>query len=206
MTKPIPTQDLGVSSPSRRGSGRRGRLLLGSMLVLAVAVVGTTAMIAVRNADGGAAPAPTLPAATATTTVPATGASPRTEVVSRLREIVSIRDKALLDRDASLLDDIYTVDCNCLMDGRTLIRRLLRENVVWKGLSTTLTVRQIQRVNDRLWIVVGLLSTPSVRVENESGELVRVIPPERNRLRFALAKPIGFDEWLLGHTSLLKEG
>jgi hypothetical protein len=111
-----------------------------------------------------------------------------------------------LNRNADLLDDIYTVDCNCLKDGRTAIRQLHQERVFWKGLSTRLAVQQIERVNDRLWIVTGVVSTATVRIESELGELLRVIPPERNRLRFALAKPLDVDEWLLGHVSLLNEG
>jgi hypothetical protein len=105
-----------------------------------------------------------------------------------------------------LLDDIYTVDCNCLKDGRAAIRQLREEKVVWKGLSTSLTVQKTQRVNDRLWEIIGVLSTPAVQVENETGGLLRTVPPERNQLRFALAKPIDADEWLLGHVSLLNEG
>lgn len=129
-----------------------------------------------------------------------------TEVVARLREILRVRDRAILSRNAKLLADIYTVDCNCLKDGRTAIQQLRREKVVWRGLSTRLAVQQIERVNDRLWAVTGVVSTAEVRIESELGDLVRVIPPERNQLRFALAKPRGVDEWLLGHVSLINEG
>ena len=156
------------------------------------------------DAAGSPAPESSVPATTASPTT--TTIDTETEVVARLREILRVRDKAILSRNAKLLDDIYTVDCNCLKDGRNAIQRLRQENIVWKGLSTRLAVQQIERVNDRLWAVTGVVNTPEVRIESELGELVRVIPPERNQLRFALAKPLGADEWLLGHVSLLNEG
>jgi hypothetical protein len=189
------------SGPSRRVTAF-AVVTVALMLVVAVAVV-----LTIRG-DGDAAgsspsqPPPPQPTAAATTTT----LDPKTEVVARLREILRVRDRALVSRNASLLDDIYTVDCNCLKDGRAAIQQLREEKVVWKGLSTSLTVQKTQRVNDRLWEVIGVLSTPPVQVENETGGLLRTVPPERNQLRFALAKPIDADEWLLGHVSLLNEG
>jgi hypothetical protein len=119
--------------------------------------------------------------------------SRRTEITARLREILEIRDRALLARDARLLNDVYTVDCECLEDGRALIHQLRKENIVWKGVQTDITIQTVEEVNDRLWIVVGAVRTPSVRIETESGRLVRTVPPERNVVRFALAKgsPLG---------------
>lgn len=176
-------------------------------ITTALLVAAAAAIFATRGDDqpaGSLPPAPSSPptAAAATTTT----MNPQTQVVVRLKEILKVRDQALLNRNASLLDDIYTVDCNCLEDGLAAIRRLRQERVVWKGLSTRLAVQQIEHVNDRLWTITGVLSTTAVRIESESGELVRVIPPERNQLRFALAKPIDVNEWQLGHVTLLNEG
>lgn len=125
------------------------------------------------------------------------------EITSRLRDILKARDRALLARDAQLLSDIYTIDCKCLEDGRALIRQLRKENVVWKGVSTNITIESTEKVNDRLWIVVATVRTPPVRIETEAGRLVRIVPSERNRVRFALAKPTNEEEWLLGHASSL---
>jgi hypothetical protein len=170
--------------------------------------VAATAAFLMTRSDGeevGSLPSgssvPPTTAAPTTTTI-----DTETEVVARLREILRVRDRAILNRNAKLLDDIYTVDCNCLKDGRTAIQQLRQEKIVWKGLSTRLAVQKIERVNDRLWAVTGVVSTAEIRIESEVGELVRVIPPGRNQLRFALAKPAGVDEWLLGHVSLLNEG
>jgi hypothetical protein len=168
-----------------------------------VVVVVTIVMNRSDEVTGSPAPEPSSPRATV---APTTTIDTQSEVVARLREILSVRDRALLRREVNLLDDIYTVDCNCLKDGRTTIRRLRQEKVVWKGLLTKLTVQQVQRVNGRLWIVIGVLSTPAVRIESELGKLVRIIPPESNQLRFAMAKPLDVDEWLLGHVSVLNKG
>jgi hypothetical protein len=176
-------------------------------ITTALLVAAAAAVLATRGEDPPAAtlpPTPSSPPATVAAT--STTIDPRTEVVARLKEILKVRDQALLNRNASLLDAIYTVDCNCLQDGRTAIQRLRQERVVWKGLSTRLAVQQIEHINDRLWTITGVLSTTAVRIERESGELVRVIPPERNQLRFALAKPLDANEWQLGHVTLLNEG
>lgn len=138
---------------------------------------------------------------TTSTTSTATTISTQIEVTSRLREILQVRDEALLARDADLLSGIYTVDCECLEDGRALINQLLQKNIVWRGVRTEVAVTNTEEVNDRLWIVVATIQTPSVRIETESGQLIRIVPPERNRVRFALAKPQNGKEWLLGHAS-----
>jgi hypothetical protein len=138
--------------------------------------------------------------ATTTTTVTI---STRTLITSRLDEILKVRDRALLTRNARLLSDIYTVDCRCLTDGKSLIQQLRRENIVWKGVSTSIAVQSVEEINDRLWVVVASVKTPPVRIETESGRLVRIVPAERNRVRFALAKPTNEEEWLLGHASSL---
>jgi hypothetical protein len=99
------------------------------------------------------------------------------------------------------LSEVYTVDCECLRDGQELIRQLHRENIIWKGVKTDISIKSAEEVNDRLWIVVATVRTPSVRIETEAGKLVRIVPPEQNTVRFALAKPQSEEEWLLGHAS-----
>jgi hypothetical protein len=147
-------------------------------------------------------PSQTAPATS--TPAPTTTLEPRDEVIGRLREILQIRDKALATRDADLLETIYTVDCNCLSQSRALIRRLRKEHVVWSGLSTSLKVQQVEKVNDRLWIVIGVLSTSSARIEDEAGNLIEVAPGEKDRFRFAVAKPVDSQDWLLGYASVIR--
>jgi hypothetical protein len=146
---------------------------------------------------------PSQTASVTSTTAPTTTLEPRDEVIDRLREILRIRDRALAKRDANLLETIYTVDCNCLSQSRGLIRRLRKEHVVWNGLSTSLKVQQVEKVNDRLWMVIGILSTSTARIEDESGNLIEIAPGENDRFRFAVAKPVDSQDWLLGYASVI---
>jgi len=191
------------SSPSalRRPSRRRWLSAVLVMLVVASsAVVGL--LISREGNDPSLSPSEqTAGSNTPSTPSTATTIPTQVEVTSRLREILQIRDRALLARDADLLSGIYTIDCECLEDGRALINQLHKKNIVWRGVKTELAVTSAEEVNDRLWIVVATVNTPSVRIETEGGRLVRVVPPERNRVRFALAKPQNEKVWLLGHAS-----
>ena len=189
------------SSASSRPS-RRGRLSA-SLLALVVALGVVIGLLITRGGDDPSvlSSAQTTGGATTSPSPTATTISTRTEIVSRLREILQVRDTALLERNAELLSGIYTSDCECLQDGRTLISQLLRENIVWRGVRTHATVRSAEEVNNRLWVVIATIRTPSVRIETEGGRLVREVPPERNVVRFALARPQNEKEWLLGHAS-----
>jgi hypothetical protein len=155
-----------------------------------------------RQAAGSLPPAPSSPPVTAAVTT--TTIDPRTEVVARLKEILKVRDRALETRNASLLSSIYTVDCPCLQGDTDAIRRLRQSHEVWRGVATSISVEKLERVNDRLWIVNALFVAAPFQVENESGDLIRTTPGERNFTRFALARPVGYQEWLLGHVSLIE--
>jgi hypothetical protein len=155
--------------PTPRGPSYRVWVAATAVAVLLVAAV--AAFLVTRGgAKSTAAPASqTIPATS--TAVPTTTLEPQNEVIGRLREILRIRDHALAKRDANLLETIYTVDCNCLAQSRALIHRLRKEHVVWNGLSTSLKVQQVQKVNDRLWIVIGVLSTSTAKIEGNCSGL-----------------------------------
>jgi hypothetical protein len=150
--------------PTRGGPSRRAAALI----AVAVALVLVAAVAAILTTRGGAkstAPLPPQTASASSTTASVTTLEPQHEVVDRLREILRIRDRALAKRDAKLLDAIYTVDCNCLSQSRALIRQLRKEHLVWSGLSTSLQVQKVEKVNDRLWTVIGVLATSTARIE-----------------------------------------
>jgi hypothetical protein len=176
------------------------------IVVATVVLVVLLCAAALLLRDGrGAAPASTLPSVASTTAAPTVTVDPRAEVVTRLREILSIRNQALESRDANLLESIYTTDCPCLQGDGDAIRGLLRDRTVWRGVSTTIQVEELDRVTERQWIVIASFVAAPFRVERESGELIRQVPGERNRSRFALAKPVGRQEWLLGHVSRIDQ-
>jgi hypothetical protein len=200
----MPKKDPKVPPEASLMVSRRGRISM-VLLILVLASAVAIGVLVSRGEDAtSAAPSNGRSMSVATTTATtATTISMRTQITSRLDEILEVRDRALLTRDAQLLSDIYTIDCQCLEDGRALIKQLRREKVVWKGVSTSIEVQSVEEVNSRLWVVVASVNTPPVRIETESGRLVRIVPAERNRVRFALAKPTNEEEWLLGHASSL---
>jgi hypothetical protein len=192
--------DTQTSTGVARTVTHRGRLFVALLVLIGALIV--VAGIVVSRGGGELAPeSSTDRLAEGGTTTTATTIPTRTEVTSRLRSILEVRDRALLARDGELLSEIYTIDCECLKDGQALIAQLQRENIIWKGVKTDISIRSAEEVNDRLWIVVATVRTPSVRIETEAGELVRIVPPEQNIVRFALAKPQDEEEWLLGHAS-----
>jgi hypothetical protein len=198
-------KDIDSQTPPRGASyvaSHRGRFYVG-VLALVVASIFIAGALISRDSKS-ASPSATSNAAKSSTTTPSAIVSTRTEVTSRLREILAIRDRALVERDAQLLSGVYTIDCECLEDGKALIQQLRKQNVIWKGVKTNINIRSAEEVNNRLWIVIATVGTPSVRIETEAGRLVRIVPPERNLIRFALAKPENEQEWLLGHASTIE--
>jgi len=198
----MPKDDPHVLPEALPSASRRGRVAVLLFVVVLALLVAVGAVVSRSEEATSSAPSSSRPAGSASTAA-TIAVVKQTEITSRLREILKVRDRALLARDAQLLSDIYTIDCKCLEDGRALIRQLRKENVVWKGVSTNMTIESTEKVNDRLWIVVATVRTPPVRIETEAGRLVRIVPSERNRVRFALAKPTNEEEWLLGHASSL---
>ena len=198
----MPKDDPHVLPEALPSASRRGRVAVLLFVVVLALLVAVGAVVSRSEEATSSAPSSSHPAGSASTAA-TIAVVKQTEITSRLREILKVRDRALLARDAQLLSDIYTIDCKCLEDGRALIRQLRKENVVWKGVSTNMTIESTEKVNDRLWIVVATVRTPPVRIEPEAGRLVRIVPSERNRVRFALAKPTNEEEWLLGHASSL---
>jgi hypothetical protein len=174
-----------------------------TVALLLVAVV--AAILVTRGGDAkSTAPLPPQTASVTSTTAPTTTLEPQDEVIDRLRDILRIRDRALEKRDAKLLDTIYTVDCNCLSQSRALIRQLRKDHVVWDGLLTSLQVQKAEKINDRLWTVIGVLATSTARIEDESGHLIEIAPAEKDRFRFAVAKPVDSQDWLLGYASVIR--
>jgi hypothetical protein len=191
--------------PTPRGPSRAVWVAATSTALLVVTAV--AAFLMTHNDDEAVGP----PSPPPESSVPSTTASPttmtidtKTEVVARLREILRVRDRALETRNARLLSSIYTVDCPCLQGDRDAIRQLRQSHEVWRGVATSISVQNLEQVNERLWIVNALFVAAPFQVENESGDLLRKTPGERNLTRFALARPVGHEEWLLGHVSLIE--
>jgi hypothetical protein len=190
--------------PTPGGTSRRAAVAaIAAALLLVVAVVAVFATRGDGDAAGSTAPEPPPPSQT-TAAATTTTLDTETEVVARLREILRVRDRALETRNPNLLASIYTVDCPCLTGDRDAIRRLRRAREVWRGVSTSIRVQKLERVNANLWIVNAFFVAAPFNVESESGDLIRKNPGERHLSRFVLARLANDPEWLLGHVSLIE--
>ena len=52
-----------------------------------------------------------------------------------------------------------------------------------------------------MWIVVADFNSEALRIETESGRLVRTEPLGSDLFQFVLARPMGSTQWLLGRAS-----
>jgi hypothetical protein len=144
--------------------------------------------------------APTLQAPTTTSI------DPQTELVDRLEEILARREAAYDQRDPDILKEIYTVDCPCLKSDYNAIRELISEDYVWVGGETSIDVRRLEQVTERMWIIVADFTSEALRIETESGRLVRAEPRGSDLFQFVLARPMGSTQWLLGRASSYESG
>jgi len=128
----------------------------------------------------------------------------RTKIISRLREILSIREQAYRSRSSDMLESIYSRDCPCLSSDRSAIDELLREKRVWDGIGTSLEVRGATKLNERVWTVVGLFKSETLYVRMEDGRLVWTEPAGKDLFRFTLVKPQGEQDWILGLVSVVQ--
>src|SRR6266545_1453900 len=196
MRPPMSIEDHPTLPPARRGPSRRGPVLAGATVAL-VAVGLLVAVLTTRGDDEVARALPNESSATPTTVAPTTMVNQRTELVSRLRAILRERQRAYRERDAELLSTIYTIDCPCLESDSNAIRELLSNRYVWVGGASSIQVRRLERVTNRQWLIIGTFSSKPLRIETESGRLVRSEPGGSELFQFVLAKPVGSDQWLL---------
>jgi hypothetical protein len=191
-----------------RGPAQRGSRLIFAGAALAVLALVTVFTVTTRLVGPNESSASTANAVTDNllpSTLPSTTIGTRDEVVGRLHQIFRIRDRAIQTRDTRELNSIYTIDCPCLKGDRALIDRLKKERLVWHGIKVSLSIEGVEQVNDRLWIVNALVKTSAFEIRRESGVTVQGVPPGQERSRFALARPIGQDAWLLGQATIVAE-
>lgn len=207
------------SPAARRAARARAPTLLGAALALLIglAALALRAPAGPDHLDGPNSlnrndlngPSPASPPATGSprsAATPSTGLDARAGVAARLREILGIREQAFARRDIRLLETVYTADCTCLRSGRAAIARLLVDRAVWRGRVIAVEPLSLERLTERMWIVIALFSSRAFRIEREDGTLVRAVAAERQRYRFLLVQPEPGGQWLLGDASLLEGG
>ena len=196
MTKEDPQSAPGPPTWTSRRTWMSAVLVGG--LVLAIAVIATTRR---DNPEESLSPSQS---ASSSAAVPTTTIGEREEVVARLRAILKVRDEAYVQRDTGLLREVYTPDCPCLRGDKGAIQQLLKDNAVWVGATTSVKVQDLEKVNDRLWIVVADFVASPFRIETESGALIRSVEGRSELFRFALART-GSNKFLLGFAGPVDE-
>jgi hypothetical protein len=179
------------------------RQLLAVIGLLAV-LVATTLFVKLKETDessGAVAPSAVASSAPAIDNLRSTS---RTEVISRLREVLRIREEAYRSRSSDMLSSIYARDCPCLSSDGNAIDELLRKKRIWDGVRTSIEVREVTKLNERVWTVVGLFRSEILYVRTEDGRLVGTEPAGKDLFRFTLVKPEDEQDWLLGLVSVLQ--
>jgi hypothetical protein len=170
-----------------------------ALLASVVSVAFLTSVFTTRDRDLNVVPgrSPSSSAASSSTI------SPADEVVSRLREILRIREEAYRSRSAEMLTTIYSTDCPCMASDQRAIEELVDYGQEWDGISTSIRVRSVNRINERLWLVVAFFRSGVLSIKTEHGKLIRIEPAGGDLFEFTLVKPNEGTNWLLGQASVL---
>jgi hypothetical protein len=145
-----------------------------------------------------------LPSSSMSSSASPSSTTPRDEVVSRLREILRIREEAYRSRSAEMLTTIYSSDCPCMASDQRAIEELLDHGHVWDGIATSIEVRSVSKVNEHMWLVVALFRSETLSIKTENGKLIRIEPAGSDLFEFTLVKPNEGASWLLGLASVLE--
>ena len=179
------------------------RQLLTVIGLLAALIVLTIFMTLIESDESAVVVAPGALSSPVPTSVKINSTS-RTEIISRLREILSIREEAYRSRSSDMLTTLYSRDCPCLSSDGNAIDELLREKRIWDGVQTSIEVRGATKINEHVWTVVGLFRSNTLYVRTEDGRLVNTEPAGQDLFKFTLVKPQGEQDWLLGGVSVLQ--
>jgi hypothetical protein len=196
----MPNDDRLLGTEPRSGASRR-RLWLAILIGVLVVVV---VILAFDQRSNPTTKVSSLPS-TSSEVVTTTTIGEEDAVVVRLRDILKARDRAYRERDIGLLRKVYTTDCPCLRGDGNAIKQLLRDDAVWVGASTSVQIRKLEKVNNRMWIVVANFNASPFRIETESGSLIRAVEGRSELFRFALAKTSAGGSLLLGFAAPVNE-
>jgi hypothetical protein len=189
----------------RAPSGTPRRFVVPGLLALLASGV-LLAVLLTRDDNAVVETARTSTPASAGITTTSTTRDPRAEVVDRLRVILRVRDRAFHDRNAGLLESVYTTDCPCLEGDRNSIQELQSKNLRLVGGATSIRVQRVERVSSRLWLVIADFKSDPLRIEAEGNRVIRQEPAGSDLFQFALAKPRDSSEWLLGRATAYQDG
>jgi hypothetical protein len=175
------------------GGAVRGTVARWAAVIVLSAVVALLAVDLLRHDDERIAAAPTRTHSAESSppkaAVPAETAINSRTAVRRLEEIFEIQDRAFRERDETLLRSIFAPDCPCFAAGTYRIRTLRADVLRWVGYRSRVSGAVATRTDARTWSVNATVRAAPTRVETDSRELLRLIPPERLRWTFVLTEP-----------------
>jgi hypothetical protein len=180
----------------------RRRVLLGAAAIVFIAMILAITMSLTRT-EGRTVSSPRDSSQPVTATTRALEDKDR--VVDRLHEILRIREEAYRLRDPNLLLSIYSNDCPCLSSDENAIQELINRHHTWDGVATSIEVKSVDRMNERVWTVAALFESAALRIETEDGKLVREEPGGSDVVKFTLVKPRESQQWLLGLASVVED-
>ena len=200
----MPKEESPGVSPSPKGTSVSPRvwLALGTLVGIGLLV----AVVITRQSDKLPTATTSNALGTASSAQTTTTLGERDELVDRLKEILSKREEAYRERNIKTLQEIYTSDCPCLESDSNAIHELRKKGYVWVGGETSIRVRRLEQVSPRMWTIVADFTSAPLRIETESGRLVRSEPSGTDLFQFVLAMPTGSEEWLLGRASSYRGG
>jgi hypothetical protein len=195
----MPIDDNHRSSGSPTRTPLRGVMLAVLIGALSVAVISAL----VWRSDSPATGSPSAPASSRAVTT--TSLTEKGQVETRLRDILRVRDRAYRKRDIDLLRQVYTADCPCLRGDGAAIKQLLKDDAVWVGASTSVRVKKLEKVSDRMWVIVADFNASPFRIETESGSLIRAVEGRSELFRFVLARNSAGSSLLLGFAASVNQ-
>jgi hypothetical protein len=170
-----------------------------ALLASVVSVAFLTSVFTTRDRDLNVVPVRSPSSSTSSSST----ISQADEVVTRLREILQVREEAYRSRSPEMLATIYSSDCPCMASDQRAIEELLDRGHEWDGISTSIEVRNVRRINERLWLVVAFFRSGALSIKTDHGKLVRLEPAGSDLFEFTLVKPNETTSWLLGQASVL---
>jgi hypothetical protein len=126
-------------------------------------------------------------------------------VIERLRETLRIRDEAFRERHPEILRDVYTTDCPCFEGDRNAIKELADKDYHMVGGATSIQVKKTNQVNGKLWLIIADFQSAPLRIETEDRRLIREEPRGSDLFQFALSRPSGSSDWLLGRATAYQD-
>ena len=183
----------------------RYRRLAGAGLVGVLLTSSLLGVVLLTREDENGVATPTSPQPSTKALPTSTTLNTRVEVIERLREILKTRDKAFRERNPEILRDVYTTDCPCFKGDSNAIKELVDNNYHVVGGATIIQVQKASRVNGKLWLVIADFQSAPLRIETEGRRLVREEPRGSDLFQFALSKPSGSSDWLLGRATAYQD-